>query len=478
MLKNINSHFYILTILTFASFSVFGQHQEVNEKPEMWKGEKISAKDTTTLQNAFKRGQTQGHFRYFFSHTDNNSGLSDYFANAAGGGLRYESGNYKGFRFGVSGFYIYNIGSSDFTKRDPLTNQPNRYEIGLFDVENPENKNDMARLEEFYVKYSFRKSYFKFGKQLINTPFINLQDGRMRPTSVEGFWMEMNELKNIKIHTGWIYAVSPRSTVNWYPVSKSVGVYPSGVNSDGLKSNYFNNIKSSGVALIGLEYSKNKTLSFKTWNMLFENVNRSHMVQTEFKHFLKNKELLFGGIMYLNQVTINNGGNENQNESYTDTSPSSNVISSQLGYKWSKIEISANHTHIFSTGRYLMPREWGRDPFYTFMPRERNEGFGNLNAYVAKFSYITPVSNLKLNLAYGYFKLPDVKNFRLNKYGQPSYSQINIDIKYSFSGLLKGMDAQVLLVNKKGYGNLYNDRKFEINKVNMMLYNVVLNYHF
>ena len=33
---------------------------------------------------------------------------------------------------------------------------------------------------------------------------------------------------------------------------------------------------------------------------------------------------------------------------------------------------------------FLMPREWGREPFYTFLPRERNEGLGGVNAWTCQ----------------------------------------------------------------------------------------------
>src|SRR5688500_6782221 len=91
--------------------------------------------DTTTLLHALKTGQIQGHFRYFFMATDNKTGLSDYYANAVGGGIKYESAPYKGFQLGVSGFFIFNIGSSELSKPDPATNQFSKYEQGLFDVE-------------------------------------------------------------------------------------------------------------------------------------------------------------------------------------------------------------------------------------------------------------------------------------------------------------------------------------------------------
>jgi hypothetical protein len=55
---------------------------------------------------------------------------------------------------------------------------------------------------------------------------------------------------------------------------------------------------------------------------------------------------------------------------------------------------------------------------------------------------------------------------------------MNADIRYAFQGILKGLDAQFLLVGKLNNGHLYGERKFEINKVNMILYNLVLNYHF
>jgi hypothetical protein len=64
--------------------------------------------------------------------------------------------------------------------------------LALFDLEDPGNKANMDRLEELYLKYNFKKSEIIFGKQLINTPFINLQDGRMRPTGVEGLWFHFN----------------------------------------------------------------------------------------------------------------------------------------------------------------------------------------------------------------------------------------------------------------------------------------------
>ena len=126
----------------------------------------------------------------------------------------------------------------------------------------------------------------------------------------------------------------------------------------------------------------------------------------------------------------------------------------------------------------MVPREWGREPFFTFMPRERNDGLGDVHAVMAKVNYNISKIRMKTSLAAGYYNLADVKDYRLNKYGLPSYYQINADIHYNFAGLFEGLDAQLLVVRKIKNGETYNNKKFEFNKVNMALYNFVLNYHF
>lgn len=48
-----------------------------------------------------------------------------------------------------------------------------------------------------------------------------------------------------------------------------------------------------------------------------------------------------------------------------------------------------------------MPREWGREPFFTFLPRERNEGFGDVHALMGKLSYNNSKISVKTSLAVG-----------------------------------------------------------------------------
>lgn len=473
-----NIRFALLAAILAATGPLFAQHQEIAEKPNLWQEKQQPTYDSTSLLHAFKDGKFNGHFRYFFMATDNAAGLTDYYANALGGGIKYETGPFKGFRFGVSGFFIYNIGSSDLSKADEKTGQMNRYETGLFDIEDPANKTDINRLEELYLKYSWKSGQVTLGKQLINTPFINLQDGRMRPTETEGIWAEIRSLKNTTIETGFLYGMSPRSTVRWFSTGESIGVYPTGLNPDGTKSGYAGNITSKGIGVLGVTHQLNQQLSLQIWDVWVHNVFNTAMIQANYTHKLGNKSKLVAGAQYIFQAAVKDGGNEDPSKTYFPKNGIAQTFGAKIGWENTRWQGSLNYNRITADGRYLMPREWGRDPFFTFLPRERNEGFGDVHAIVAKAGYNIPKAGLKTSLGIGYFDLPEVTNYALNKYGLPSYAQVNADIRYSFKGLLKGLEAQLLYVYKHNAGNTFNNDKYVFNKVDMSNWNIVFNFHF
>lgn len=468
---------FILIISLVISLSGFTQHQEINEKPGLWK-EKENEADSTSILSAFRKGTFSGHFRYYFMATDNKEGLTDYYANAVGGGIKFETGKFKNFQVGVSGFFVYNIGSSDLSIPDSKTKQMNRYETGLFDIEDPSNKKDIDRLEELYIKYHFKSNHITLGKQLINTPFINLQDGRMRPTEVEGIWTEINSIKKIKLQLGYLYGISPRSTVKWFKVAESIGVYPVGVNDEGIKSAYAGNLESKGIFLAGITTQLNENLKLQFWNQYTENIFNSAMLQADYEYPLTQNSKLFAAAQFVRQDAVNDGGNEDPSKTYFEKGARAITFGTRLGWKNDKWETSLNYNRITADGRYLMPREWGRDPFFTFLPRERNEGLGDAHAVVGKFNYKIPKARVTTSIAFGHYELPDVTDFKLNKYGIPSYNQLNIDARYKFGGILKGLETQLLFVYKGKTGNSYENDKYVINKVDMSLWNIVFNYQF
>jgi len=468
----------ILTFFLILSIHSSAQHQEISDKPRVWKEKSNEKIDSTSILNAFKNGNFSGHFRYFFMATENEGSLSDYYANAMGGGVKFETAKFHDFQFGVSGYYIHNVGSSDLSEKDPRTNSSNRYEVGLFDILNPTNKNNLSRVEELYLKYNFKNSDITIGKQLLNTSFINLQDGRMRPTEVNGIWIDYNELKKTKINVGYLYGISPRSTLKYFDVGESIGIYSTGVTPDGTKSGYAGHLDSDGIYIVGIQNESINNLKALLWNQYAENLFNSALFQMDYKYDLNaNSKILFG-FQTIYQSALNFGGNEDPSKTYFKKDSNSQTFGGRLGWQTKKVEITLNYNRITAKGRYLMPREWGRDPFYTFMPRERNEGFSDVDAITTKIQYTNPKKTFKSHLAVGYFDLPDVKKYELNKYGFPSYIQTNADIGYQFQGMLKGFDAHLLFVHKFNIGETYGNKNFIFNKTNMSNINFILNFNF
>ena len=463
-------------LIFLCTFQAKAQHQELQEKPGIWTSAGTKSMDSTSLLSVIRAGKVSGHFRYFHSSTFNKSTLTDYHANAIGGGLRYETGVYKGFSGAVSGFYIFNAGSSDLAAKDPATGQANRYEIGLFDIADPSHLDEINRLEEFFIRYTKKGVKATFGRQLINTPFINLQDGRMRPTAAEGLAVEYVPNKKHQMFLAWIYSIAPRGTRSWYSLEKSVGLYPQGVLPSGIKSDYAGNTYSKGALMGNYRLVPGRGLTVNIWNLWVENIMNTALLQADWERKADGLTWV-AGFQSAVQSRTGDGGNDDPVKAFYTNEKRVYTFGARTGIKNRKYSLLFNVNRVSGGGRYLMPREWGRDYFYTFMARERNEGFGDTWAWVLKSS-VELTENTGVRLDVGYFSLPDVKNFALNKYGMPSYYQLNADVRHRFSGFFNGLEVQLLWVAKWRKGEIYEDNRYSINKVDMHLLNMVINYRF
>jgi hypothetical protein len=437
----------------------------------------LNKRDTTTLAIALKKGKFEVHTRTFFMSTINEEELSNYHALATGAGIRYETPKWKGLNVGFSGYFIFNVTSSDLGKKDSLSGQTNRYEIGLFDISNAKNKSDLDRMEELYLKYHYKSFQITAGRQFINTPFINKQDGRMRPTIVEGIWTELKPGNNWMAHGGLIRKMSPRTTVSWYSIGESVGIYSQGVTSNGTKSDYAGNTSSRFIIITNLQY-RNQLANLQLWNTYADNLMNTWWMQQELYWPVKKQSKWIAGIQFGWQHGVGYGGNTAIAKRYYEKKSHTWVVGSRFGYEATKWKTNLNYLHIGNDARFLMPREWGREPFYTFLPRERNEGLGGVNAWTINNEYTSANKFWKAGIGYGQYYLPGATNFRLNKYGLPSYRQLNLLGEFVPGGKLTNMDIQVLLVWK---GNMETESLTTgqtINKVNMLNSSFVINYHF
>jgi len=419
-------------------------------------------------------GKVDGRARLYLMNTLNDGEFTDYFASAFGLGLGYSSPVIKGFHFRTSAFYTQGLYTSDLLSPDPVSGASNRYEIGLFDVDNPTARS-IFRMEELYLQYSYEASFIRLGRQLLTTPFINPQDGRMSPTFVQGLYGNLQLSKQWNMEGGWLNRMAPRSTSRWFGVGESMGYYPQGLIETGQPANYFSNIQSAGIGILGIHFRPNTKVNVSAWNHLVENVLNIGLVQVNGNFPVNDEWSVISGLQLSRQDAINDGGNEDLTKTYLKPDTYSNMISARIGAKNQRVEYSINYTRISKTGRFQFPREWGRDPFFTFMPRERNEGFGGVNALVAKFDYGFNAGKTNLSLSHGRFNLPEANDAKFNKYGIPSYHQSNFELRHQLNDRL---NLQYLAVYKGRVGETYGNDRYVMNKVNMFYQNLVINYKF
>jgi hypothetical protein len=443
-----------------------------------------TSKDSSSIAQILRKGKFEGFSRSFLMGTINEAKLKDFVSLGTNLGGYYVSPVWKGFQIKFGGSFVFNLAGTDLTKVDSLTGKPSRYEIGLYDLQNPERRWDLGKMEQILIKYHFRKSSVTLGRQLLNTPFINPQDGRIRPTFEEGIWFEINELKKLQFQSGYIWGISPRSIIGWYNVGESIGFYPEGRNPDGKPSGYVGNTKSAGVLLASARY---KTIAKKSgsefdiqiWEQLVINLSNSIFLQGDWSKKLNGQGLkLKIGLQGIYQNPLGQGGNPNDSMRFFPLDQQTWIIGAQTALESKKWSAELNYNRIFGTGRFLSPREWGREPLYTFLPRERLEGAGNVHAFSLNLIYKIPKSGLLFRLSYAHNLLPDVKESLLNKYAMPSFGHAQCWIEKKFGKKAEGLSIKMLYLYKLALSDTYNNPNFIYNKANMHHMDFILDFKF
>ncbi|MDX5435544.1 MAG: DUF2490 domain-containing protein, partial [Pontibacter sp.] len=376
--------------------------------------------------------------------TINHKALSDNYANAIGARIGFRTAPLHGFRFGFAGLFTYNAFSSDLAELDPIAKRLPRNELELFDIQNPSNRSDLDRLDELYLEYRSEKLFAQAGRISFTSPLINPQDTRMKPYAAQGVQLQIPIQDQHNLTLAWLDHFSPRSTVEWVKAEESIGIYPTGVNPDGSPSEYEHHTNTKGVGIAGLKSTFGDKLQTEVWDYLIENVSNNLYGKAN----LALNEKVSVGLEGLYQSKVGTGGNEEEDKRYF-AQENQWLIGSQLAYMPSSdIKLSLNYLHLGDGGRFLFPREWGREQFFVTQPRGRFEGSGKadvLNLRVLK----KWSDNLSVEAGITKAWLPALENAALNKYRQPSYLGFVLDTQYApKKPVLDGLSFRLLYVGR------------------------------
>lgn len=425
------------------------------------------------LKECFTKGHAFGHVRNYTMATVNQGELVDYWANAIGGSLGYHTAEVKGFSIGLRGIMIYHFPYNNLDEYDSLGGGHSKYELQLFDIEDPENRHDLDRLEELYLQYRYKHSFLRIGKQDLYTPLMNRQDTRMKPYVVSGAWAQFREVKNLELDAGWFFSASPRSTTRWHKMNDAVGLYANGFTEDGLRADYRGRTGTKGIGVLGAKWSKNPHIKLQAWNYWLHNINNTVFLQADFKKGNK-----VAGMQYLRQDPVQGHTPDSIQHNYLIPDQRTNLISARVGLEDKKWEANLNATYILGTGRFVFPRELGREQFFTTIGRGRMEGMGNAWAFVAKGIW-RPHEQVQIEADLARVYTEDgVSDYTLNKYGTVSYDQFNLDIGYHFKHLFQGLDLRFLYVVKRNHEEFADRYDLVFNKSNYHHFNLVMNLDF
>lgn len=433
----------------------------------------VFSQDTSDTKN---QGKLSGQWRAYYMNTFNNGSLKDFSALASGGKLKYQYTFKNKFEIGAALYNSTNFGIQDLTIPDATTGRISRYEEGLFDRLDLEN-DAIFLLGELYLKFKLSKHEITLGRMKINSPLINPQDGRMIPTLVQGLWYKFKMKQSNIFQIGVLNQIAPRSTGEFFGIGESIGTYPVGRNTAGEGSQYFGNTNSDFIVLLNANVKLTEKIDLGVWNHYIDNISNSLYLKPRYA-LSKSTGL---ELEWLHQNQLGNGGSAIEAQRYFNQN-ASDILGIKLDYKWKQSTVSLAYNHILPQGQFLSPREWGREDLFSFQKRERSEGSADNQALVFNYRAANiPIQKEKLSmtslLSLGRHWKPTVTDAELNKYAQPDYTHINLDLFLNFKNW-KHMKPELLITSKIANGNIPDNPNFYFNKVDLFHVDFILNYNF
>lgn len=350
--------------------------------------------------------------------------LSDNWAVGTAFRLHYETARYHGWYLTVVGQFGYALASSDLTSVDDLTGQGARFELQMFDIEDPTNRKDFDRLENLTLNKQFKRGLLTVGRYSLETPFVNGQDTRLKANAFSGVtaFVHPDRQKHHKVTAAWVHGISPRGTIKWFDLQNSLGLLNNGLREDGSPAEYHDFVSSKALLLAGWEYD-NTQHSAQVWHYYADNLlihNYGRYTQAIGEHWNL-------GIEGLYQERLGDGGNELEEHRYYLNDAPAILLGGRVRYEKGKSGLELATLNSIGDGTYLFPREWGRERFFTTVPRARVEGLGNFSEVsIQADTKITNHGIARLTMAY--LDVPEIEDALHNKYSLVDHILLNGEI--------------------------------------------------
>lgn len=179
----------ILTILFVLSFTLLSAFTSNDI-------DTVTTSETEDFENALKSGKFSANLKLFYMIRTFDHIQYDAKALNGGGILKYESGGYHRFRFGLAYYGSHKIGNF-YTRKEGIG-------TSLLQL----NGEDIQFLGEAYLQYDIAKTTLKAGRQQLDTPLLEGNDQRLVPTVFEAYIIKSEDLPSTLVEAGYVTAYS------------------------------------------------------------------------------------------------------------------------------------------------------------------------------------------------------------------------------------------------------------------------------
>ncbi len=151
--------------------------------------------NTNSFGEALKNGTYSAHMRLFYmdrSFDEDKTGKPDAKALTFGGIMKYESGDFHGFKFGLAYYGSHSVGGI-FDRNEGIGTsllQP--------------NGDDIAFLGEAYLQYDLENTMLKAGRQRLSTPLMQDHDLRLLPSVYEAAIIRNKDIPDTMLEAGYV----------------------------------------------------------------------------------------------------------------------------------------------------------------------------------------------------------------------------------------------------------------------------------
>ena len=396
----------------------------------------------TSFSDWFNKGHFSGMWRTQSMATLHQKPLDDHWAIGTAFRLHYSTAHYKGWYVTVVGQFGYALGSSKLAQVSELTGQRARFELQMFDIEDPSNRKDFDRLENLTLSKDFKHASISAGRYSIESPFVNGQDTRLKANAFSGFTGHVNlgKAHNHKLEGAYVYGTSPRGTVRWFGLGESLGLLDNGLRPDGEKAEYAEETHTNGMYMAGWVHSHGRVQT-EVWQYYADNLF-AHSYGRLTYDFGENKSFNLG-LEGVYQERAGEGGSADEQTRYYHNAAAVGLIGARIRYERKQSGFELASLSSIGDGTYLFPREWGRERFFSSVPRARVEGLGKFNDIAVQYD-VKPNDHLLLIFTLAYLDAPPVEDHLHNKYSLIDHYLFNSELRYVGTGFLKNTDFRLI----------------------------------